>query len=129
MLSGTENNSDDTTWTIHKSSAGSGDDSPDADMSRKLDAKMVMYDSPGITMALTTTLKSKFSIYVVQNFTTWIDSNSGNGERISPVVSWHSIVKLVNFNQAGPDPNWKRVGGGSDQGWRPHVSAPLQFFE
>ena len=113
--------------------AGPGWDDPLAEsVARRPDA-VAYRDTPGPEVGLLTLDPSgpPARVYCVQNFTGWIEgvpTSGGSALRISPAVSWYSIVSLVNVNREAPErppryvPIFQNEAG---LGWRP-TTAPTR---
>jgi hypothetical protein len=89
---------------------------------------LAYYDSPGPPVRAFTS--QGFSrVYVVQNFTAWIEATppiGGNPHKISEVWSWYCITNMVNPGWEEKDPaKWVHLPGGRvDTGWADINSAP-----
>ncbi len=111
-------------------SQGAGADNPLPENIFNKGNTIAYYDSPGINIA---PHLDKSRIFVVQNFTGWIAGRSKQGgspdERISEVVSWHSIVDLGNFSLFDKSgvPSWQRGNNNrASTGWA-NTGKPSSF--
>ena len=114
-------------WKNYKSGLGSGDDSPEPENTLFTSDGVAMYDNPGMTLPLAMALKRYTAVYIVQNFTTWIDTDGGNGVRIGPTAGWHSMLLLANTAPSAEGtalPAWGRFRGLSSLGWLDHRITP-----
>ena len=114
-------------WKTHRSGMGSGDDTPDPDNVLRHATGFAAYDNPGMDIKLALAAKRYTAVFIVQNFTTWIDSKGGDGERISDTAAWHSMLLIVNGNPStgvAVMPQWSRFRGHAREGWRDHRLAP-----
>ncbi|MGW5152446.1 hypothetical protein [Rhodococcus koreensis] len=88
-------------WQTKLRGPGGGADDPLPQNQRVTDKALIFYDSPG---------PSAFGhrghtwIYAVQNFTCWVEGRpkmGGATRRLTEVLSWHSVISVVNPDAAG----------------------------
>lgn len=113
-------------WKQVSSSRGSGDDSPDPGNVTSQGGVIAFYDSPGVQSGKAA-YQAYSMLYVVQNFTAWVDSDDGNGERIGELAAWHSVVSLINnqWRDRQATRGWRRYyGNHTGLGWEDTSKAP-----
>ncbi len=117
-------------WTAQTSGAGGGSDDPLLDFVKNDGALLAYYDSPGPDVSKYVD-KRLSRIYVVQNFTGWVEGKplrgGGAAVRLCEVVAWFSVVSLVcpNFAETST-PQWQRfVGNDTGTGWTSINSPPM----
>jgi hypothetical protein len=107
-------------WSNISQRQGNGSDNPEPESIAKEGYKIAYADDPGINIR---SHGKNSRVYVVQNFTGWIDGspkNGGSSKRLSEVLSWHSIISLFNSNWENPNitPSWQIFNNQSGLGWR-----------
>jgi hypothetical protein len=107
-------------WSNISQRQGNGSDNPEPESIAKEGYTIAYADDPGINIG---SHGKNSRVYVVQNFTGWIDGSpktGGSSKRLSEVVSWHSIISLFNSNWENPKstPSWQIFNNQSGLGWR-----------
>ncbi len=86
-------------WQTKRRGPGSGADDPQPENQRVTDKAVVFYDSPGPSA-----YPGHTWIHAVQNFTCWVEGRpkaGGAARRLTEVVSWHSVISVVNPDATG----------------------------
>jgi hypothetical protein len=112
-------------WTNRHRSDGSGSDDPEPQNILVTTDLVAYYDSPGPSV-LSFVQPRVSRIFAVQNFTGWVEGDRvdgrGRSERLCEVVSWHSVISMIDQNWSDPlaTQHWQRVrfnGNVSGRGW------------
>jgi hypothetical protein len=116
------------TWHQHRKSKGNGADDPLAANIVSGKSAIAYWDAPGVNVTLFLDMRPS-QIYVVQNFTGWIQGDpigGGPAERLCEVAAWYSIVNIGDSNWGQPGaPKWEFVSGTkAGTGWADTDKAP-----
>ena len=91
-------------WTKVSSGPGTGEDDPDENNVVRSGDTMAFFDSPGPNVSKFNGQKIVWA-FVSQNFTAWVEGKPVKGgahERLHPVVGWHSVASIINFDATNP---------------------------
>ena len=123
----------ETAWINISEGPGTGWDDPLPQSITRQPQRIAYFDSPGPNLGpLVAARAGRPSwIYVVQNFTGWIEvvpTAGGSPQRISPVIPWYSIISVLdpNWAEAGAAPQYAEVSQtGAGRGWKPTTAPAL----